>query len=289
MRTLRALWPVLALAVLPATAQEAAPQQPAITFDLAEIENFLNVFKTTYANAKMPEEDAVSVLENLKKAYRFLDEKGDAASKEELKLKDRIVDTVARGLKAKKRDHVNQECAKALGDMGAKAGAKPLLDWMDKVVLEARSPNPVFLEYGFKALARIGDESQATLDLLVSYGSGRHVDPGVAPEVMKAIPDWRRLSPKNRKELFDRLSQSVSSVYNDKKNPERYEKISDVAMEMLTELAGESQRFADPIAAMKWWGEHRKKEWPEFVGRPFRKKEAEAKKEGEEKKEDGKP
>jgi hypothetical protein len=291
MRTLAALWSPIVVAAAFAVAQEGEPaaEQRPITFELVEIENLLNVFKASYANPKQPEEDAVSVLENLRKAYGFLDGKGEAATKEELKLKDRIVDTVARGLKVKKRDHVNQECAKTLGEIGAKAGAKPLLDWLEKVVLEARSPNPIFLEYGLQALARIGDESPATLELLVSYGTGRHADPGVVTEVMKAIPNWRKLSPKNRKELFDRLHQYVGAVYADKKNPERFDKIKDTAMDMLTELAGETQKFPDPPAATKWWSENKKKEWSEYVGRPFRKQQAEAKKEEDEKKDGGKP
>jgi len=293
----RALVSFLALASVTLLADEpaasTAPKPPEVTFTTVEIEGYLNSFKGTYKNAKLPQEDAVSLLDSLKKAYRFLADKGDQLTKDEAKLKQRIVDTVAKGLQVKNRDHVSQECAKALGELGDPAGAKPVAEWLDKVVLDSRTPNPVFLEYGFQALAYIGVEDPAILDdLIISYGTGRHTDPGVATEVMKAVPNWRHLSGKNRKALFDRLNQYVGSVYNDRKNPERFDRIKDTALDMLTALAGEAQKFPDPPAVTKWWSENKKANWADYVGRPFQPKPADPKdkpagKEGEGEKKEG--
>ena len=82
-----------------ASAQELTP------YTVAEIEDFLAVFKANYKNKKQPQDDAVSVLDNLMNAHKYIasrQAKGEA-SKEELKTKKKIVKFVALGLKARKR------------------------------------------------------------------------------------------------------------------------------------------------------------------------------------------
>ncbi len=279
MRAHLPLLSVLLLAsVLPVLGQGEGeqPKPPEeVTFTLVEIENFLNTFKLTYNNPKQPEEDATPYLENLKKAYLALEAKGDAATKEEEKIKDRIVDMVAKGLKARNRNLVTQECAKTLGELGSKDGVKALVAWLDKVVLDPRTPNPIWVEYGFRSLAQIGDEDPATMDLVISYACGKHSDLSVASEVMKQVIDWRKLSGKNRKELFNRMLQFMSSVFADKKNKERYERVKETGLEALSELAIGGVKFIHPSGvpdAVKWWGENKKSNWEDYVGKAARAK-----------------
>ena len=93
-----------------ASAQELTP------YSVEEVEDFLGVFKTNYKNKKMPQDDAVSVLENLLNAHKYIasrQAKGEA-SKDEIKAKKKIVKYVALGLKARKRELVTLTCAKVL-------------------------------------------------------------------------------------------------------------------------------------------------------------------------------
>ncbi|MFB3065034.1 MAG: hypothetical protein ACE10D_00840, partial [Planctomycetota bacterium] len=94
--------------VVPSVADE-------ITFTVEEVDQWLYQFKTTYKDKKAPEEDAISVIENLIKAYQYLHGKGDQESKDEKKARKKIVDQLAKGLKARKRPQVTTECAKGLG------------------------------------------------------------------------------------------------------------------------------------------------------------------------------
>jgi len=255
-------------------AEEPKPAEE-VVFSEVEIENFLNTFKISYNDPKQPEEDVSPVLENLKKAYKSLEAKGEAATKDEQKLLRKIVDMVAKGLKARKRDLVVQECAKTLGDLGSKEGAKPLVAWLDKVVLDERTPSPVMVECGFRALGQIGDEDPGTIELLIAYGTGKHADQTVASEVLKQIVDWRHLSGKNRKDIFDRVLQFMNGAFADKKNRERYQRVKDTGLEALTELAMGGVKFLDPSGvpdAVKWWSENKKGNWEDYVGKPYRPK-----------------
>ena len=106
-----------------ASAQELTP------YSLEEIDQLLGVFKKSYKNKKAPEDDPVAVLEDLQKAHQYVSmrEKKNEATKEELKAKTKIVKMIALGLKARKRELVTLKCARVLGVLGDKDGAKPLL------------------------------------------------------------------------------------------------------------------------------------------------------------------
>ncbi|MHC4934123.1 MAG: hypothetical protein ACYTGV_18270, partial [Planctomycetota bacterium] len=80
----------------------AAPEEELTPYTLEEIEDWLKSYNQTYKNKKLPEDDAITAIENLRNAYRYLDSMGVNASKDELKAKKKIVTSVAKGLKARK-------------------------------------------------------------------------------------------------------------------------------------------------------------------------------------------
>ena len=274
----RAIALVLVAGVLaPVFAQDLTP------YTLEEIDQFLKVFKQTYKNQKAPQDDAVAVLEDLQKAYEYLQAKvdKDEASPEEVKAQKAIVKAVILGLKARKRPLVTLDCAKALGLMGAKDGGKALMKWMDKTVLDAKSPNPQWVEYGFRSLAWIGGDDRNTLDLVRKYATGKHLDIGVAAQAMRASYEWRSLSGKSRKELFGKILSYVGGLHSGMRGGDpkrrgdfekRYNTVKDEGLKALWQLAGTEKAFADPPAARAWYKDNKKRKWTEYTGVSFRTK-----------------
>lgn len=263
-----------------------------------EVENFLQSFKSTAKDRKVPEEDANTAVAELVKAYRWLEhkmERGDG-TKDDAKLMKKIVKSVAKGLKLRKRPLVTLECAKALGLMGHKDGAKPLSSWMDRTVLDAKSPNPQWVEYGFMAMAAIGSQDNTSMDLLTKYAGGSHLDDTVTPLAMRAAYHWRELNQKNRKEVFNKILMYLGGRYSlmngsDQKrrgNAERqYKGSKNAGLRALKELSGEAQGLPDPVQWSKWYRAAKRRKWEPYVGIEFRKKPAEkaGEKSGDEKKE----
>lgn len=260
-----------------ASAQELTP------YTVAEIEQYLSVFKTNYKNKKAPQDDAVSILDNLLNAHKYLvskEAKGEA-TKEQLKAKKKIVKFVALGLKARKRELVTLKCAQVLGEMGDKDGAKPLLRWMDSTVLDAKSANPNFVEAGFQSIARIGGEDKTTLDFVLKNASGRgHQDVGVASHALKACYVWRSLSGKNRQEFFKKISGWLGGLWSLKNGTDqkkrggaekKYNIVKSEGLKALTELAGSKKAFRNPAEALLWWKDNKKRKWEPYVGVDFRK------------------
>jgi hypothetical protein len=174
--------------------------------------------------------------------------------------------------------------------MPEKAGGKALLNWMENTVLDAKSPNPQWVEYGFRSMAWIGGQDKSTLDLLRSYATGKHVDIGVASQALAAVYQWRELSGKNRQELFDKIlgylgSLHSNSIGGDPKKRATYAKrwntVKDEGLKALRMLSGESKGFADPAAARDWWKDNKRRRWDTYVGPKFRKKAAPKKEEEE--------
>ena len=227
------------------------------------------------------------MLVGLKDAYLYLNSKGDEATKEETKLKSSIVNLVAKGLKARKRPRVNVECARALGAMGDRGAAKPLLKWMEDTVLDSKSPNSDWVEYGFRSMAWVGGTKGKTLDFVRSQATGKHPDTNVASQGLMAMIEWRALPGKTRKEWFNKVNQYLGGLSSlmrgtdQKKKGEaeaKYNTVKDNGLKALTALAGIDTPFADPEAALKWWnGGAKKKKWEEYVGPRSRKKAAPAK------------
>lgn len=266
--------------VVPSVADE-------ITFTSEEIDQWLYQFKTTYKDKKAPEEDAISVIENLIKAYDYLAGKGDQETKEEKKSRKKIVDQLAKGLKARKRPQVTTECAKGLGELGDKGGVKPLVRWLETSVLKNKNPNPQFVEAGFTSLAKIGPTDTTSLDFILAISSsGRHPDIGVANQALGAIPQWRRIPGKMRKEMFKKIYLDLSGIYGRSRQSggqsrtykERYARVKDNGLRALWRLGGEEQRFANPNEVRTWWNQNKKKKWEDYVGPAFRKKAEKAEK-----------
>lgn len=260
-------------------------------YSVVEVESYLKVFKQTYKDKKLPEEDAVAVLEDLRKAYLYLQSKGAEKSKEEESAQRDIVKSVAKGLKARKRPLVTLECANVLGQIGDTEGAKPLLQWMDRVVLDMKSVNTQWVEYGFRSMAAIGSEDSQTLDLVRSYATGKHVDPSVASHAIAAAGNWRHFKGKSRKEMFEKILGYVGGLYSNSKggDPKRrggYEKkyraVKEAALNTLSELAGVDKPFTNPPEAQGWWRENKKAKWEDYVGPRYRAKDTAPKKEGDE-------
>ncbi len=260
--------------VMPATADE-------ITFTVEEVNEWLYQFKTLYKDKKAPEEDAISVIENLIKAYEYLDGKGDQENKDEKKTRKKIVDYLAKGLRARKRPQVTTECAKALGLLGDKGGVKPLVRWLETTVLKNKNPNPQFVEAGFTSLAAIGPTDTTSLDFILAISStGRHPDIGVANQALGAIPQWRSIPAKMRKEMFKKIMLDLTGIYSRSRQSggqsrtykERYDRVKDNGLRALWRLGGEEQRFANPNEVTPWWNQNKKKKWEDYVGPAFRKK-----------------
>jgi len=287
---------VLALPLLVITAAFAQSEEGITPYAEDEVENYLNTFRKIYKDRAQPEEDAVSLIENLVKAYRYLGTAPETIKSPE-KLQEKIVKVIAQGLKARNRPLVNMECAKALGEMGSEEGVRPLVQWMDGVVLDAKSPHPQWVEYGFAALAKIGSDDRGSMDLLESYGTGKHMEITVASHAITAIGNWKFLSGKDRKELFEKVHGYLSGLWSSwkggdpKKRAEferRYKAVEDSGLKTLTLLAGVEEQFADPTVVQEWWNEHKRDRWEDYVPPELRKKEeAEKPAEGEEEPEEG--
>jgi hypothetical protein len=271
------------IAILPAA---SAQQEELVPYSIVEAENLMANFKALYKNKKTPEEDAVNALTGLVDAYRYFKSKGEEATKDEQKAMEDIVKYVSRGLSARNRPRVNVECARALGTMGDEEGAKPLLKWMDRVVLDAKAPNSGWVEYGFRSMAWIGATDAATMDFVRSYATGKHNDINVAAQALMATYEWRDLPGKERKESFNKIQQYLGGLHSlmrgtdVKKRGEaeqKYNTVKDNGLKALHLLSGETEAFADPDVAFQWWKENKKRRWDDYVGPRFRKKEAEKK------------
>jgi len=255
-----------------------------IKYSIVEINDLLANFKATYKSSKVPEEDAQNVLTGLKDAYLYLASKGDEATKEEIKAKRQIIKLVSKGLFARKRPRVNVECARALGTMGDPDAAKPLLKWMEDVVLDVKAPNSDWVEYGFRSMAWVGGSKSKTLDFVRAYATGKHVDVTVASQALMAMAQWRNLPGKTRKEWFNKVNQYMGGLYSlmrgtDQKKKgdaeQKFNSVKDNGLKTLTLLAGVDTPFTDPDTATKWWnGGAKKKKWEDYVGPRFREKPA---------------
>ena len=284
---------LFALPVLVSSAFAQQQQEELVPYSIAEAESLMDNFKSLYRSRKTPEEDAINVLRGLVDAYRYFDSKGEEASKDEEKAKRYIIKLVSRGLTARDRPRVNVECARALGTMGDEEGARPLMKWMDNVVLDAKAPNSQWVEYGFLSMAWIGDDDANTLDFVRGYATGKHLDINVASQAMRASFEWRALSGKERKEFFKKIYQYMGGLYSlmrgsDAKKrgdaEQKYNAIKDNGLKALWLLSGREKPFANPDEAFEWWKDAKKERWEDYVGPKFRKAKVVKKEEGEEEK-----
>ena len=274
---------LLALSVAVLATPRARAEEELIAYSVVEAQSLLDNFKATYKSSKSPEEDAINSLTGLVDAYRYLNSKGEEATKDEQKMKKAIIKMVAKGLNARNRPRVNVECARALGKMGDEQGAKPLLKWMDGTVLDMKSPNAGWVEYGFRSMAWIGSSDRGTLDFVRSYATGKHVDITVASHALMAMEQWKSLPGKTRKEYFIKVQQYMGGLWSLKNGSDakkrgeaeqKYNTIKDNGLKVLHQLSGNDKPFADPNEAFLWLKENKKKKWTEYVGPKFRKKAA---------------
>ncbi|MHC4134339.1 MAG: hypothetical protein ACYTDU_06200 [Planctomycetota bacterium] len=270
----------LLLALLLAAGLTWAEEKELTAYSLVEIDGLLQTFKQTYKNKKAPQEDAISAIIDLKKAYRYLASKGTEITKEEEKAQRDIISMIAKkGLFVKKRAQVALECARVLGEIGDPAAAGPMRKWMERV-LDQKSPNASWVEYGFQSLAWIGAEDSRTLDLMLDYATkGRHQESQVTAYAIKACSQWRHLEGKTRKVFFNKITLYVGGLYSNMRGgdankrsvyEQRYNAVKTDAMTALKELAGDGTTFRDPEQAQKWWNDNKKRRWEDYTGPRFR-------------------
>ncbi len=270
----------LLLALFFAVGLTWAEDKDLTAYSLPEIDGLMQSFKETYKNKKAPEEDAISTVDNLKKAYRYLDSKGLEKSKQEAKAQKDIITLLSKkGLFVKKRPQVALECARVLGEIGDMAAAGQMRKWMEKV-LDQKSPNASWVEYGFQSLAWIGAEDSRTFDLMLDYATkGKHSETQVTAYAIKAIAQWRHIDGKMRKTFFNKINMYVGGLYSNMRGgdankravyEQRYNAVKSDAMATLKELAGDGTTFKNPEEAQKWWNDNKKRKWAEYVGPRFR-------------------
>ena len=167
--------------------------------------------------------------------------------------------------------------------MEDKEGAKPLLKWMENVVLDAKSPNPQWVEYGFLSMAPPWNHAHGrnTLDLVIKYASGRHLDIGVANQALRAQYEWRELSGKNRKEMFEKTLGYLGGLWSLKNGTDqkkkgaaekKYNAVKDEGLKALSLLSGHDKPFKNPDDARDWWKVNKKTKWQPYTGVKFRDK-----------------
>ncbi|MHC4971401.1 MAG: hypothetical protein ACYTG3_03630 [Planctomycetota bacterium] len=272
----------LLLALLFAVGLTWAEDKDLTAYSLVEIDGLLQSFKQTYKNKKAPEEDAISAIIDLKKAYRYLESKGEEKTKDEEKAQKNIISMIAKkGLFVKKRPQVALECARVLGELGDMSASGHMRKWMEKV-LDQKSPNASWVEYGFQSLAWIGAEDSRTLDLMLDYATkGKHPETQVTAYAIKAVSQWRHFDGKQRKVFFNKINMYVGGLYSNMRGgdankratyEQRYNAVKNDAMATLKELAGDGTTFKNPEEAQKWWNENKKRRWEDYVGPRFRKK-----------------
>jgi hypothetical protein len=270
------------LALFFAAGLTTAEDKELTSYSLVEIDGLLQTFKQTYKNQKAPQEDAISAILDMKKAYRFMDSKGAEATKEELTAKKDIILMLAKkGLFVRKRAQVALECARVLGEIGDPLAGPHLRKWMEKV-LDEKSPNASWVEYGFQSLAWVGAEDSRTLDLMLDYATkGKHPEPQVTSYAIKACYQWRHLEGNYRKRFFNKIAMYVGSLYSSMRGgdakkravyEQRYNAVKTDALIALKELAGDGTTFKNPEEAQKWWNDNKKRRWEEYVGPRFRAK-----------------
>ncbi len=276
------------LALLLVAGLSWAEEKELTPYSLVEIDGLLQSFKQTYKNKKAPQEDAISAIIDLKKAYRYLESKGAEMTKEEAKARKDIISMIAKkGLFVRKRDQVALECARVLGEMGDMAASGHMRKWMEKV-LDQKSPNASWVEYGFQSLAWIGAEDARTIGLMLDYATkGKHQESQVTAYAIKAVSEWRHLEGKTRRMFFNKINMYVGSLYSSMRGgdakkrsvyEQRYNAVKSDALATLKALAGDGTKFRNPDEAQKWWNDNKKRRWEAYVGPRFRgKKKAEPK------------
>jgi hypothetical protein len=272
----------LLLALFFAAGLTWAEDKDLTAYSLVEIDGLLQSFKQTYKNKKAPEEDAISAIIDLKKAYRYLASKGAEITKEEEKAQKNIIGMIAKkGLFVKKRPQVALECARVLGEIGDMSASGYVRKWMEKV-LDQKSPNASWVEYGFQSLAWIGAEDSRTIDLMLDYATkGKHSETQVTAYAMKAVSEWRHLDRRVRKLFFNKINMYVGSLYSSMRGgdakkravyEQRYNAVKNDALATLKALAGDGTTFKSPEEAQTWWNNNKKRKWEDYVGPRFRKK-----------------
>jgi hypothetical protein len=254
-----------------------------VPYSTEEVEDLIETFLQTYRDKDVPEGDAVSVLADLKKAWSYLESKGEDKSRKEERLQRKTISLVIeRGLFVRNRPWVSLKCVRILGELGVAEADKDLRKWLEKT-LDEKSPDLRCVECGFQSLAWIGAEDSESLDLAIDYASkGKHRDAGVASLALRACYEWRHLEPKVREELFEGVLDHLLDLWGKMKSgdakqrashEERYNMVKAEGLRCLEELAGDGSKFANPLEADVWKKAHKKMKWEPYTGPRFRAKE----------------
>lgn len=267
------------LLVVGAVALGQDSEDELIPYSAEEVEALIETFLDTYKDKDVPEGDAVSVLADLKKAWRYLESRGKHRTREEEKLQKKVISLISkRGLFVRKRPWVSLECARILGELGAAEADDDLRKWL-KEVLDERSPDLRWVECGFQSLAWIGAQDSESLDLVLDYASkGKHRDSSVASMALRACYEWHHLEPKVRERLFGEILDYLLGLWGGAKDgrakyEERYDTVREEGLRCLEQLAGDGSEFANPLEADEWKKTHEEMEWQPYTGPRFRARE----------------
>jgi len=255
-------------------------------YSVKEIEQYLDSFKSSYRKRDVPEEDAVAILTNFEKAYRYLESKGEDITKEEEDAKEDIVKMISRGLRARRRPTVTAECARTLGRLADPEAGRAVMRWMSRV-LDEKEANPLWVEYGFIALARIGGKKDRRIQDMILKEALRGKDTTIQSQAYRAAYLYRELDGRVRKEWFEKMVRRVNGLYTQSVSGDpkqrgvyekRYNEIKQHALKALNELSPPETNWDSPGQAYDWFQENKRGRWSDYAGIDFRKKDKEKKK-----------
>jgi hypothetical protein len=151
----------------------------------------------------------------------------------------------------------------ALGELDAAASSGPVLKILDKA-LSAKEPSVDIYGACLRAMKKLADTKPSTVKTLLDYMKSPKDD--VVAKVAEALSGYKDAPGKVRKEILEEIIKGTEGTYaksQDAKNSNdvrRWNIINFGVMRALNDLSG--QKFADVLAARKWFNEHKKdKSW----------------------------
>ncbi|MCE9637244.1 MAG: hypothetical protein K8T90_16180 [Planctomycetes bacterium] len=146
-----------------------------------------------------------------------------------------------------------------LGELGPAAAGKPLREIVGKAV-DAKNPPTEIVSSGLRAMKKVADPSKATTGFLLDLLKRKEND--VVAKAADAVSGYKDAAGDVRKGLMEEVLKTGESVFaasRDGKNSAavaKWNAIQGGVMAALKALSG--QNLADPLAARKWYNDHKK-------------------------------
>jgi len=155
------------------------------------------------------------------------------------------------------------DAIEGLGELGAVAGAKPVLGILDRA-LKAKEPSVDVYGSCLRALKKLADPKPGTVKALEDLLKHRMDD--VAGKAADAMSGYKEAPGKIRRELLEELIKGTEGLFSAAKDPKngaqvrRWNIIQGNVVIALNALSG--QAFKNPEEARKWFNDHKKdKSW----------------------------